>query len=70
MPAMIDATGMAGRRPGRERGGRTTLWLLGVVVLLLGAAPAVAQATEPASKFDVAGQHHNMCARTCAQTFR
>ena len=64
---MIDATRVTGRRPGRERGGRRTLrltlWLVGVVVLLLGAAPTVAQATEPASKFDVAGQHHNnVCA--------
>src|SRR4051812_3670169 len=64
MPAMIDARGMAGRLPGRERGGRRTLWLVGVVVLLLGAVPAVAQATDPASKFDVAGQHHNnVCAK-------
>jgi hypothetical protein len=66
---MIDATRVARRRPGRELGGgralRLTLLSVGVVVLC--APPTVAQATEPASKFDVAGQHHN---NVCAELRR
>jgi hypothetical protein len=36
-----------------------TLWLAGVVAVLLGAVPAVAQATEPASTYNTRGQLHN-----------
>jgi hypothetical protein len=34
-------------------------WLAGAVAVVLAAAPTVAQATEPKSKYDVEGQHHN-----------
>ena len=60
---MVDATRVTGRGPVPARGGRralrVTLWLAGAVAVLLTAAPTFAEATEPASKYDVARQLHN-----------
>jgi hypothetical protein len=65
---MVDATRVKARGAARRLGVRlrlrVTLWLAGVVVVLLGVAPTVAQATESKSRYDVAGQHHNnVCAK-------
>jgi hypothetical protein len=73
---MVDPTRVTRWDPVRGRGVRGTLrmalWLAGVVVALLASVPAVAQATDPAAKYDQAGQqHNNVCvklARGLSQT--
>jgi hypothetical protein len=58
---MVGATQVKGRGPGRggHRTLRMPLWLFGAVAALLAAAPTVAEAAEPASKYDTSGQRHN-----------
>jgi hypothetical protein len=71
---MVDATSVKGRGAARRLGVRlrraVALWLAGAVIVLLVALPSmasgkrrVASTTEPASRYDAAGQVHNdVCA--------
>lgn len=44
-----------------------TLWLAGVVAVLLSAVPTAAQATEPAATYNAEGQKHNdVCVQSAA----